>query len=87
MYNRKQFKYHNSRLLNPSARNTSMVNQYRMPPPECSSPIKTLKTVLQDPTRELLDIDPKDSTYYYRSVFSSIFTAALFIRARNWEQL
>ena len=83
MYSRKHFKYYNPRFLYSSAENTNLTNQDSMPPLECSNPIKNLKTVLpQDPARELLDIDPKDSTFIIE-VFSSVFTAALFIIARN----
>lgn len=33
-----------------------------------------------------MGIYPKDSTFYYRDTYSSMFIAALFIMGRTWDQ-
>jgi hypothetical protein len=42
--------------------------------------------LLQEPAILLFGIYPKYPPSYYKSAFSSMFTTALFITARNWKQ-
>ena len=40
----------------------------------------------QDPAIPVLGIYPKDPQSYYKSICSTMFTAALFVIARIWQQ-
>jgi hypothetical protein len=40
----------------------------------------------QDLAISLLDIFPKDGSFYHRDTCSTMFTVALFTTARNWKQ-
>lgn len=42
--------------------------------------------ILQDPAMLVLGIYPKDPTHYYKVTCSSMFTATLFIIARNLKK-
>ena len=47
-----------------------------------------METVLpEDPVIPLLGIYPEDSQQYYKEIYSTIFTAGLFVIAKNWKQL
>jgi hypothetical protein len=40
----------------------------------------------QDPALPLLGINPEDTAFYHKDICSTMFSAALFIIARNWKQ-
>ena len=40
----------------------------------------------QNPAIPLLGIYPRDALSYYKSIFSTMFIAALFVIARTWKQ-
>lgn len=42
--------------------------------------------LFQDPVRSLLDIYPKEDSFYHRDTYSTILFAALFKIASNWKE-
>ena len=50
--------------------------------------LRKLETVLPgDPDIPLWSIYPEDSQQYLKEIYSTIFTAGLFVIAKNWKQL